>query len=49
MPERITLSVAINLDPYPGAFHTKEDAAEWIEAILLTRIPHYNPVVTPSE
>jgi len=47
--ERIQLAVFVDLDPMPGAFHTKEDAAQWVEAMLLTRIPHYNPVVVQIE
>lgn len=42
---RIKLEVLVDLDDMPGAFHTKEDAALRLEAILLTRIPHYNPIV----
>jgi len=49
MPERIAVTVMVDLDPVPGAFHTKEDAVQWLEAILLTRIPHYNPVVVAND
>lgn len=45
MPERIELSVLINLDPMPGAFHTPEQARQTIEATLLTRLGHYEPIV----
>lgn len=39
------ISIAVDLDPIPGVFHTKEDAEKWVQAILLDRIAHYNPVV----
>lgn len=43
--ERITLSVQVDLDPIPGAFHTPEDARHAIGMILNDRIPHYHPSV----
>jgi hypothetical protein len=47
--ERIMIEVAVDLDPVPGTFHTQESAVESIQAILLSSIPHYNPVVFPQE
>lgn len=49
MSERIMLHVMVNLDPVPGTFHTPESAREMIEGILISRIPHYDPVVVRSE
>ncbi len=47
---RIKLEVYVDLDPFPGAFHTKEDARNRINAMLQDRIPHYNPTVNyPQE
>lgn len=43
--ERIKIEIAVDLDPIPGAFHTKESAEDAVLAILLSRIPHYDPVV----
>ena len=43
--ERIMLEVWVDLDPIPGAFHTKEKAELAIQYILNDRIPHYNPTV----
>ena len=45
MPERIMLNVMVNLDQFPGAFHTPEQAVEAIQSILLNRIGHYEPIV----
>jgi len=47
---RILLKVYVDLDPVPGAFHTKESARAIIGQILAERIPHYNPrvSVTPN-
>lgn len=45
MPERIMLTVLIDLDPTPGSFHTAENAAMNVQAILLNTVGHYNPVV----
>ena len=47
MPDkkRIKLFVTVDLDPMPGAFHDKEDAAAQIQAILDRAIPHYKPGV----
>ena len=53
--KRVTLTISVNvdLDPVPGAFHTKESAHEIVahilEDTLNTRIPHYNPSVHMSE
>lgn len=47
--ERIMLEIILDLDPVPGTFHTKESARDQVEAILLSMIRHYNPVVlTPK-
>jgi hypothetical protein len=43
---RIKLEVYVDLDPVPGAFHTKESAQNGIRTILNGAIPHYNPVVS---
>lgn len=43
--ERIMIEIAMDLDPIPGAFHTEEDARLRVQAMLLTMMPHYNPVV----
>lgn len=45
MPERIMLTVLVDLDRIPGTFHTPESAQENVEAILRSSIGHYNPVV----
>lgn len=47
MPERkrIILEVIVDLDPMPGTFNTVESALSSIQAILLSSIGHYNPVV----
>jgi hypothetical protein len=50
-PKRVTLTITVevNLDGVPGAFHTKEYAQEAIEDILAhalsNNIPHYKPLV----
>jgi len=49
MAERIMLTVIVDLDPTPGVFHTPESAKQAIEATLLSRIGHYNPVVLLHE
>ena len=49
MADRIALLVLIDLDPLPGAMHTPASAKENVEAILLTRLPHYAPVVIINE
>ena len=38
--------VEVDLDSFPGTFHTKESALEIIQKILDQRIGHYNPEVT---
>ena len=43
------LNVMVDLDPIPGAMHTPEGARAIVEAILLSRIGHYDPVVVVSE
>ena len=43
--KRIKLELYVDLDPIPGAFHTKEDAAKRAEAILRSSINHYSPVI----
>lgn len=43
--ERIALTVIVDLDPMPGAFHTPEHAKQVVEAMLLSAVGHYNPVV----
>lgn len=43
--DRITLTVGVNLDAVPGAFHTPESAEEAIQAILDNAIGHYKPRV----
>jgi hypothetical protein len=50
-PERVTLTITVevNLDPIPGAFHTERSAKEAVQDIcrhaLAERIPHYEPIV----
>lgn len=41
----VKLEVEIDLDPIPGAFHTKEDVQMRLQARLDDNIPHYNPKV----
>lgn len=43
--DRIALTVLVDLDSLPGTFHTPESARRGVEAVLLSRIGHYNPVV----
>lgn len=45
MPESVKLEIVVDLDPLPGAFYTEKSAREQVEAILLSRIGHYNPRV----
>lgn len=47
--DRIAMIVFIDLNPLAGPFHTKESARQQVEAMLLTKIPHYNPVVLPFD
>lgn len=47
--QRIMLSVMVDLDAMPGTFHTPESARDNVEAILLSSIPHYDPVVVLNE
>ena len=46
--ERIKLEVYVDLDPVPGAFHSKESTRNHVDRILKTTIPHYNPVVSTT-
>jgi len=46
--DRIKIEIAVDLDAFPGAFHTRESAEEVVLSILLSRIGHYNPIVLPS-
>ena len=46
MTRRVELTVTVDLDPVPGAFHTDTDTAVRVERILLENIRHYNPRVT---
>lgn len=41
----VILTVAVALDPIPGAFHTKESAVETVQRLLDNGIGHYNPIV----
>lgn len=43
--ERVSFTVSIELDPIPGAMHTKESAKSAIEDIISSRMPSYNPRV----
>lgn len=42
---RIDLTLNVDLDPVPGAFHTPESAQEIIQAVLTAAMSQYNPVV----
>lgn len=46
--ERITLIIGIDLDPTPGAFHTKRDMERQVQQLLDQALPHYNPGVAVS-
>lgn len=46
---RITLEVDIDLDPFPGTFHTPEDARDQVEKMLVQAVPWYNPAVSIKE
>ncbi len=41
----VRLEVEVDLDPIPGAYHTKEDAQMRIQRQLNNSISHYNPKV----
>ncbi len=41
--KRVKLIVEVDLDPVPGAFHTKESAVFYVQSILMRSIPHYDP------
>ncbi len=43
---RIKLEVYVNLDEFPGTFHTKESARNCVAQILNDRISHYKPMVS---
>lgn len=43
------LNVIVDLDPVPGTFSTPESVKESIEAMLLSRVGHYNPIVFLAE
>lgn len=43
--EKVTMTVSVQLDPVPGAFHTPESARAIVEAILANQIGHYLPLV----
>ena len=47
--KRIKLVVEVDLDPVPGAFHTKEDACFRIQQLLMNAIPHYDPATELPE
>lgn len=47
--KRIKLEVLVDLDNFPGAFHTPESAQEAVQAILLQSIGHYDPIVFNTE
>jgi hypothetical protein len=42
---KVKLIVEVELDIIPGAFHTPESAQACVQAILTSRISHYNPRV----
>lgn len=43
---RVRLDVWIDLDPIPGAFHTKENAAHHVRNMLTNAVSHYHPLVS---
>lgn len=43
---RVRLLVEVDLDPMPGAMHTKQSAEESIFSVLYRSFPHYNPTVS---
>jgi hypothetical protein len=45
-PARVVLQVQIDLDAIPGANHYGEDTQNYVQYLLKSNIPHYNPVVT---
>lgn len=47
--DRIEICIAVDLDPLPGGFHTREQAEEAVLVMLLRRIGHYNPVILPPK
>lgn len=47
--KRIKLEILVDLDPVPGTFHTPESAKQCVEAILLSSIGHYHPIVLMDE
>lgn len=48
-PTQIRLTVVVNLDPVPGAFHTPESAEEIVQAVLNSSLSQYYPLVIPSK
>lgn len=46
---RIKLAVYVDLDPFPGVFHSAESARNVIATCLGTQIAHYNPLVSIEE
>lgn len=46
--QRVKLEVYVDLDPIPGAFHSKESARNFVDGILKANIPHYNPMVSTT-
>lgn len=48
-PTTVTLTVVVNIDPIPGAFHEPESIQEYLKYMLDTLVPHYEPKVTISE
>lgn len=50
MPERrkAYLTVEIELDDVPGAFHTIESAVDHVQIILDHQVGHYNPKVSQT-
>lgn len=45
---RVRLDVWVDLDPVPGAFHSKESAQNHVRSILNDRISHYHPMVSTT-
>jgi hypothetical protein len=43
--DRIKIEIAVDLDPFPGVFHTEHSARQAVAGILLSAIGHYNPTV----
>lgn len=43
--DRVTMTVTVDRDPLPGAFHTALDVRNRVATILNEQIGHYHPVV----